>query len=298
MMSLTEALVGLYIYPIKGFGIHAAGLPQVQVQPSIGFIGDRAFGFAIKEVPAGEHRPKDYFLTGMRYPQLLSYIARSNSGSDLHITFPEGWEASFWEPDNPAAVALCQKLKQELGIAEDVRLVSSENALTYTDSAQPNITLGNAGTVRAFGAFLQARGVKATVTPNRFRWNMLVNVPAFEELTWIGQDVEIGGITFHVYEALGRCAQIAADPYDGTRDVPTMLKYLRDFERENGIDRGKSPPVMGVKLLAKTEGQLKLPSHRLPANICPFCRGTGFIAPNGKEGIHTFCNGTGLRPPT
>ena len=62
----------------------------------------------------------------------------------------------------------------------------------------------------------------------RWRGNIWLNgADAWDEMTWLGKDIQIGEAMLHVVEPIERCKHTMANPRTGTRDTDT-LAALRD----------------------------------------------------------------------
>ena len=61
----------------------------------------------------------------------------------------------------------------------------------------------------------------------RFRANVYVDgIPAWEEFTWLRNELELGSVTVRAFDRTSRCAATNVEPSTGVRDldVPALLR--------------------------------------------------------------------------
>ena len=84
----------------------------------------------------------------------------------------------------------------------------------------------------------------------RFRSNIIIEgINPWEELDWIGKNIEINGLFFKVEKPVNRCLAINCNPVSGIRDK-NVLKSMLDIQ-------DKKPPVFAIKLIPlNAEGEI------------------------------------------
>ena len=61
------------------------------------------------------------------------------------------------------------------------------------------------------------------LSPHRWRGNLwLDGLAPWQEKEWVGKDVRIGDVTFHVHQEITRCKATMANPETGRRDADTL----------------------------------------------------------------------------
>ena len=96
---------------------------------------------------------------------------------------------------------------------------------SFSDVASKVVSLVNLETVRTIG-----REIGADVHPLRFRGNFHVEgLPAWDEFSWVGKEVTIGGVTFAMTKRIDRCAATNVDPETAARDLTIPASLLRAY---------------------------------------------------------------------
>lgn len=74
------------------------------------------------------------------------------------------------------------------------------------------------------------RVVGRPVDPLRFRANvMIAGTQPWEEFSWVGKTISLGGALLHVEQRIGRCAATNVDPVTGARDMTIPRDLMRGF---------------------------------------------------------------------
>jgi len=93
---------------------------------------------------------------------------------------------------------------------------------SFSDIAAKRVHIINRASVREL-----ERAVGNAVNPLRFRPNIVIDGAApWEEFSWIGCEIALGGATLAVLERTARCAATNVDPDTGKRDmaIPAVLQ--------------------------------------------------------------------------
>jgi uncharacterized protein YcbX len=184
----------------------------------------------------------------------LALTAAEYDGSTLTMRFPDGTVASapdpvlgepidlIWDSDEPETAHLidgpwAEPLSEVLG--EPVRLARiREGRGGWSANA---VSLIGEASIDALG--------HGAIGDRRFRMTMtLTGGEAFEEDSWIGNDVAIGDAVLAVRVPCERCVATTRDPATGEKDVPTL--------RAMKATRGR--PDLGVYCDVVTPGTVRL----------------------------------------
>ena len=85
----------------------------------------------------------------------------------------------------------------------------------------------------------------------RFRSNIAIQgCTPWQELTWPGNNIQIGGIQFRVRKTVTRCLATHVEPQSGQRDIDIMGTLTRII--------GQPEPQFAISLVAKTPGTIHI----------------------------------------
>ena len=97
--------------------------------------------------------------------------------------------------------------------------------------------------VASVAALAEGAGHDGLLDAGRFRMNLeLEGCAPYEEDTWEGLDVRVGGAVLRVGEQVPRCVVTTLDPLTGHKDFPT----LTEIARQRGRIRGRTGLPFGV----------------------------------------------------
>jgi uncharacterized protein len=202
-MTEVGRVAALWRYPVKSM----AAEPREEVEVSwAGFAGDRRWAFVRSGIERsgfpwmtirqrsnmGEYRPS--FVDPSR-PDDSRTVVRTPTGDELEVVDPA--------------------LAAELG--EGVRVIKQDRGVF---DAMP-LSLISTQSVAALGAL-----VGSELDPLRFRPNLLIEASEpYEEETWVGSVVRVGGIAMRVDQQDERCAIVTVDPVTSERN-PAVLRAI------------------------------------------------------------------------
>jgi uncharacterized protein len=202
-MTEVGRVAALWRYPVKSMA--AEPLEAVEVSWA-GFAGDRRWAFVRSGIERsgfpwmtirqrsnmGEYRPS--FVDPSR-PDDSRTVVRTPTGDELEVVDPA--------------------LAAELG--EGVRVIKQDRGVF---DAMP-LSLISTQSVAALGAL-----VGSELDPLRFRPNLLIEASEpYEEETWVGSVVRVGGMAMRVDQQDERCAIVTVDPVTSERN-PAVLRAI------------------------------------------------------------------------
>lgn len=216
-------IAAIYRYPIKGFSPDP--LTRVEVRPDAVLPFDRAYALEKSsrdfDPEAPRLFPKVKFLQLMSDERLARLETRFDSETQSLTVFRAGRQVLKADLSAASGRRLFEQfLSAYLGGSPHV---VTAPGWSFADSGNRNISLVNLETVRDI-----ARIAGRPVDPLRFRANLYVeDLPAWEEFTWIGKALAVGGETvFEAVERIDRCAATNVDPKTGLRDmqIPRLIE--------------------------------------------------------------------------
>jgi uncharacterized protein len=202
-MTEVGRVAALWRYPVKSMA--AEPLEEVEVAWA-GFAGDRRWAFVRSGIERsgfpwmtirqrsnmGEYRPS--FVDPFR-PDDSRTVVSTPTGDELEVVDPA--------------------LAAELG--EGVRVIKQDRGVF---DAMP-LSLISTQSVAALGAL-----VGSELDPLRFRPNLLIEASEpYEEESWVGSVVRIGGMAMRVDQQDERCAIVTVDPVTSERN-PAVLRAI------------------------------------------------------------------------
>ncbi|WP_170429347.1 MOSC domain-containing protein [Ruegeria arenilitoris] len=213
---MTGEVTSLWRHPIKSHGREA--VQSVTMTPGQTMPGDRVWAVAheASKADGSDWVPCANFSRGAKAPQLMAIEAHTNEKS-LTLSHPDRPELTF-DPDHEVQAFLdWVKPLMPADRAASARIIRAPGR-GMTDSDFPSISLCNMASNRAVGQKLDT-----DLSINRWRGNIWFDgLPLWEELDWIGREVQIGAVVFQVRERITRCLATTANPDTGQRDADTL----------------------------------------------------------------------------
>lgn len=244
---MTLSLANIYRYPVKGLSAQELDCAHIETGKPLAW--DRAFaienGATDFNPEAPSHLSKACFLMLMKQPELARLRTQFDDQSgDFSIHLDEELQAS----GNLLAQGQQEQLLDFLGAycAKPPRgtlrfLFSKGHA--FTDSRTQDISLINLSSVEDL-----SKHAGEPLDPVRFRGNFYIaGATAWQEHDWVGKDIKIGTIKFHVRKRTMRCAATNANPETGERDqqIPNLL--MKSYGHTD----------CGIHLMPLTSGQIQ-----------------------------------------
>jgi len=233
-------VAALYRYPLKGFAPEECEALTVLAEGRIA--GDRVLGvrFADTEAPDDSWSRKHGMVALINTPGLARLrVTFSANASRLRI----GLGASMLVDE----VLNAEGRRRISAVLADYVLKLDENPLTghrerlplrligdgqtprYHDEEPGRITLHARESLRSLG-----NALGQDVSELRFRSNIAVEgLGAWEEQSWVGRKIRIGGVEFDVVKPKTRCLATHANPTTGERDLPILTTLTQKLGQEN-----------------------------------------------------------------
>jgi uncharacterized protein YcbX len=213
-------------YPVKGFNGEA--LDETVLEPGEGIPHDRRFALAHaasqfdRDNP--EWMPKRHFLQLQRDERLALLDAQFDPDSGILTMFRDGRQVARGDITQPLGRTLVEQFLQAFippGPRGNPHFVEVPGRM-LSDVPDKYVSIQNLASVKDI-----ERITRSPVDPRRFRGNLhLDGLPAWVEMSWVGQEIAIGDVRLEVVEIIGRCAATEVNPDSGERDLH-MLKTLQ-----------------------------------------------------------------------
>jgi len=248
--SLTARTVSaIYRYPIKGLSPQA--VPGVELEAGKPFPFDRLFALVRPNMPIDVDAPrwaKKGLFVMLMLDEALAQVKTHLDVESLQLTV-------FGDPADGDECVLRADLKtsrgrdaveaffgaQVLKLGATPRLVRAVDG-HFMDKPDSVMSCINLATVRS----LEAEWDRV-VHPLRFRANFYIEgARPWEEFDWIGSDIRLGDVLFHVDRRNGRCGATNVDPVTGERDMDIPSALRKRFGHKD----------LGVYLIARSNGRV------------------------------------------
>jgi len=233
-------VAALFRYPVKGFTPEVCKSLTVLDEGRIA--GDRVLGirFADSGVADNAWSNKHEFVALVNTPGLARlYLRFNHRARRLRISL---------EGAVLVDAVLDDKGRSQIAAAvENFVLDLDENPLSHHperlplrvvgDGVTPRYQDNEAGQVTVHGRASLAAVAAAVGDPNlgerRFRSNIAIeDMDAWEEQSWVGRKVRIGGVNFDVVRPKVRCLAVNANPETGERDAPILATLIGAFAQQ------------------------------------------------------------------
>jgi len=298
--SPVRVVQAIYRYPIKGLSPQA--VHDVELEAGKPFPFDRIFALVRPHLAIDEAAPrwtkKGLFLMLM----LDETLAQVRTHLDLETLQLTVLAPPLADGNVPGACLLSADLKTRAGryaveafFRAQVPKLSGTPKLVHAgeghfmDKPDSVISCINLATVRS----LEAEWGRA-LHPLRFRANFYVEgARPWEEFDWIGSDIWLGNVLFHVDRRNGRCGATNVNPVSGERDMDIPSELRKRFgHKDLGVylvARSSGHVVVGDRLSVPELAPSAVPSAAsplpAPSRSSYICRGCYLIYDEAKRAL-------------
>lgn len=224
----------LYRYPIKG--LTGEALDQLDLIAGEGILGDRAIAISRKagtfDMAAPVAQPKSKFLMLAKDEALAALQTRFDTDTDTLTIAQDGAElltASI--SDEAGRTDIAHFFKSYLADDTLTPEIARADGHKFTDvsvvSAQVmrSVSIINLASIRAL-----EEAVSQSIDPRRFRANIYFDgLPAWAELDWPGENVQIGNVDAKALFRTRRCPATQVNPDSAKRDIDIPAELTRHF---------------------------------------------------------------------
>ena len=258
-------VTALYRYPVKGFTPQA--VEHITVLPGGRVAGDRVLNFRFADAPvadtawckkyngvvlantpglarlqvAFDERAQRLKISLKNH--ILIYDSLDEAGRQRLVDAITGYVLSLDEnplKGQPARLPL--------------KLVGDGTTPRYQDNERGQVTLHSRESVASAGAALNDTHLDEL----RFRHNIVIDgAAAWEEQTWVGRKLRVGGVEFETVVPKVRCLATHANPLTGERDLQVMQTLVKAFAQKE--------PTFGVGMLSAAGGEIRVGDSVIPA---------------------------------
>ncbi|MQA00625.1 MAG: MOSC domain-containing protein [Dehalococcoidia bacterium] len=256
---MQPTVARLYRYPVKGMTPEPVDRLRILERGAVE--GDRVLGFmrgrdaqdAVRQFNGVDWWPKAKFLQLMDTPGFARLRASYDSDT-YRLAISLGGETiaegDVREDGDRArlvgAVEAYAAGLPEFERQEDFALQLAGDGATpaFHDRGARHITLVASSSIAAL-----AETIGEDVDERRFRMNAILDdLPAWQELEWIGRRVRIGSVEAEVSGPVIRCLATHANPETGERDREVLTTLTRQL--------GMEEPAVGVLAVASGAGEM------------------------------------------
>ena len=224
---MTATIAAIYRHPVKG--LSPESLKEAQLKAGMGLANDRRYALArastIFDPQNPQWMPKDKFWMLRRDEKLATLETGFDDRSCALTVLRDGKQVARGDLSTPVGKAMIEDffaayLKAEA--RDKPKLVEMPTGRMFSDHKNPVLSIIN----KASLVDLQ-RITKEDIDPRRFRGNLLIEgLDPWEEFTWLGRTIKVGGAELEVTAIIDRCAAINVNPDSGVRDM-NLVKALR-----------------------------------------------------------------------
>lgn len=216
----------LYRFPVKGLTAEALETAEVGTGGCIPW--DRAFALAHGDAGFDPAAP-----AWLRKTNFLCQMQNAKAAALFSFFDPRSGMLAIRAPDGSSVVenALTEAGRERIAafladyMGEEARGTPRFHYAPghmFSDQRDKLISLINLGSLRDFEAKVGARRHR-----RRFRANVWFSgAPAWQERTWLGQQIQVGGAVMRVVKGIVRCAATEVNPETAERDA-TPVEELR-----------------------------------------------------------------------
>lgn len=229
----TASLLSIVRFPVKG--LTPQKLDAVQLSPDQPIPGDRRFALAhggsAFDFDAPAFQKKAHFLTWIRNPPLAA-LDCSFDETGSKVTIAKDGKVLVKDADLTSPISRQDIERVVLDhVGSDaargsVRVAEAPGAW-FADVPDPYVSIQNTATLLELGRKL---GDTAPLDYRRLRGNLLVTgFNAWDEMKWVGSQIQIGDVVLQVEAVIGRCAATHVNPDNGVSDTDVVGMLNRDY---------------------------------------------------------------------
>jgi uncharacterized protein YcbX len=212
-------------YPVKG--LPAIVLPEVDLAAGEQLPGDRRYAFWRGEEPPeggrSPHMRRFNFRQVAEDNALAALRASSTAPAQMTVSAPDGSSVAADLESEAGKAALAEWVGAYLGLGK-LPLLESIDGQGFTDIGDKTLSLINLNSV----ADLSARAGHE-IKIERMRGNLLVEMPAWSELDYVGQQLTVGEVVFEVDSRVKRCVATEVNYTTGQKDHGTPQTLMKNF---------------------------------------------------------------------
>lgn len=226
---MTATLAEICRYAVKG--LNGEALESAELAPGEGIPHDRRFALAhaASQFDRGNPAwmPKHNFLQLKRDERLALLDSHFDPDSGVLTILRDGRQVARGDITQLLGRALVEQFLQAFippGPRGNPHIVEVPGQM-LTDNRDKYVSILNLASVHDI-----ERVARGPVNPRRFRCNLhLDGLAPWQEMSWIGKEIAIGGVRLQVVEEIGRCAATEVDPQSGERNLPLMNILQQGF---------------------------------------------------------------------
>jgi uncharacterized protein YcbX len=247
-------IVALYRYPLKGFTPEP--VHSLTILPDGRAAGDRVLNLRFADVPVADTDwCRKYNGVVLANTPGLARLQTHYDHHSLRLRIMLGERVLADDTVNgPGRQRIVEALTgYVLGLDDNplkdhpgrlpLKLVGDGVTPRYQDNEAGQVTLHSRETIASAA---QALG-DPQLSEHRFRHNIVIEgVEAWEELSWLGRCLRIGGVEMDVVKPKTRCLATHANPETGERDLQVMQGLMKSFSQDQ--------PTLGIGMLTHGAG--------------------------------------------
>ena len=251
-------VIALFRYPIKGFTPES--VERITVLPGGRVAGDRVLNFRFADAPVPDTAwcRKYHGVVLVNTPGLarlqvrfddkvgrLKIIIKNQTLIDESLD--EAGRQRLVDALTGYVLSLDENPLKGHPTRLPLKLVGDGTTPRYQDNEGGQVTLHSRESLASAGAALG----DAHLNEMRFRHNIVIDgVPAWDEQSWVGGKVRVGGVEFETVVPKVRCLATHANPLTGERDLEVMQTLVQAFQQQQ--------PTFGVGMLSSGGGEIRL----------------------------------------
>jgi hypothetical protein len=226
---MTLAISEIYRHPVKS--LTAERLETVTLKPGEALPNDRRFGIAHASAQfdalAPAHLKKSNFLTLVRNDRLAALETHFDDATDTLTILRDGKQVTRGQLTTPVGRSIIEQFFASFAAGEvrgTPKLLEGKG-FAFTDQSEQLISLIGHASVSDL-----ERVVGEPVDHRRFRANFyFTGGRPWEEFSWVGREITIGGLRFRVEKRIERCAATNINPETAKIDLNIPLALRKGF---------------------------------------------------------------------